>query len=81
MEEAEHLHLALKRGKRLCVSVRVRVCACVCVRERKRVGESAREYACYFLYPLSYPDPFQVHCIVSLIYVAPHLHLPTMSTL
>ena len=46
-----------------------------CVWERKEI--------CMLLLAssLSYPDPFQVHCIVSLIYVAPHLHLLTMSTL
>lgn len=43
--------------------------------------ETERECACYFLRPLSYPDPFQVHCNVSLIYVAPRLHLLTMSGL
>ena len=70
MEEAEHLHLAMKRERRL----RVCVCLCVC--------GSVREICMLLLASsLSYPDPFQVHCIVSLIYVAPHLHLPTMSTL
>lgn len=66
MEEAEHLHLAFKREKR----------QCVCVYE-------CEEGICMLLLAssLSHPDPFQVHCIVSLIYVAPHLHLPTMSTL
>lgn len=36
MEEAEHLHLALKREKRQSV------CMCVCL----------RGYACYFSHPL-----------------------------
>lgn len=73
MEEAEHLHLAMKREKRQCV------CVCMCLSVRLWECEGI----CMLLLAssLSHPDPFQVHCIVSLIYVAPHLHLPTMSTL
>lgn len=69
----------------VCVSV------CVCVREKyrergiKREPEKTcvlvKEYACCLVHFVFHPDPFQVHCIVSLIYVAPHLHLSTMSTL
>lgn len=51
------------------------VCLCECVWQCEEI--------CMLLLAssLSHSDPFQVHCIVSLIYVAPHLHLPTMSTL
>lgn len=49
--------------------------------EIERVCLCVGEYVCYEAHSLSYPDPFQVHCNVSLIYVTPHLHLSKMSTL
>lgn len=49
--------------------------------EIERVCPRVGEYVCYEAHSLSYPDPFQVHCNVSLIYVTPHLHLSKMSTL
>lgn len=66
VEEVEHLHLARKRETNQCVCKRV----CAHIVKWNPVLASS----------LSYRDPFQVHCIVTLIYVAPHLRLLTMST-
>lgn len=56
-------------------------CGCVLVHMRTPIAK-AKEYAWYVLHPLlSHPDPSRFYCNVTLIYVAPHLHQPTMSTL
>lgn len=78
MENVEHFHLAFKRESRLrtCVSVVVRLCTCV-----RQLQRQKNMHGTFCILFLSHPDPSRFYCNVTLIYVAPYLHQPTMSTL